>query len=47
MDLAEVLLLAGSPNDAAPPVDQALRLYEEKGNVVSAARARTLLDRLR
>jgi tetratricopeptide (TPR) repeat protein len=47
MDLAEILLLAGRPDDAASLVGQALSLYEEKGNVVSAVKARTLLGRLR
>ena len=44
---AEILLLAGRPDDAASLVGQALGLYEEKGNVVSAVKARTLLGRLR
>src|SRR5713226_844613 len=43
MDLAEVLCLAGHSDAAGPVVKQAIALYERKGNVVSAARARTLL----
>jgi hypothetical protein len=44
MDLAEVLRLAGQPDQAAVAVSQALQLYEQKGSVVSAARARSLLQ---
>ena len=43
MDLAEVLELAGRPDDAVAAVEQALDLFERKGNVVSAEKARTLL----
>jgi DNA-binding SARP family transcriptional activator len=43
MDLAEVLRLGGRVDEARAPVEEALRLYEAKGNVVSAARARRLL----
>jgi tetratricopeptide (TPR) repeat protein len=43
MDLAEVLRLAGRDADAVPPLEQALELYEQKGNVVAAERARALL----
>jgi tetratricopeptide (TPR) repeat protein len=46
VDLAEVLRLAGRPSDGAPPVEQALRLYEQKGSVVSVPRARALLAEL-
>ena len=42
-DLAEVLCVAGRPDEAAPPLQDALRLYERKGSVVAAARARALL----
>jgi class 3 adenylate cyclase len=42
MDLAEVLRLGGGSDEVLPVVEQALRLYEEKGNVVAAARARAL-----
>jgi tetratricopeptide (TPR) repeat protein len=45
-DLAEVLLLAGKREDAIVGVKQALELYERKGNVVMARRARTRLDGL-
>jgi predicted ATPase len=39
--LAEVLALSGRPDEAAPVLAEALRLYGLKGDVVSAARART------
>jgi tetratricopeptide (TPR) repeat protein len=42
-DLAEVLHAAGRRDDAAEALRQAIRLYEEKGNTVSAARARLVL----
>jgi tetratricopeptide (TPR) repeat protein len=44
MDLAEVLRLAGEPDQAATVLSQALELYERKGAAVSAARARSLLQ---
>ena len=46
-DLAEVLALAGRPEDAAEALEQALARYERKGNVVMAARTRDRLERLR
>jgi tetratricopeptide (TPR) repeat protein len=46
MALAEVLRLAERPDEAAPFIDQALRLYEQKGNLVSAGKARSLLAEL-
>jgi len=46
MDLAEVLRLAGRSDEAAQPMEEALRLYEEKGNLVSAERACALLAEL-
>jgi class 3 adenylate cyclase/tetratricopeptide (TPR) repeat protein len=42
-DLAEVLLLAGKPGEAAAALEQALERYERKGNLVMAGRTR---DRL-
>jgi class 3 adenylate cyclase/tetratricopeptide (TPR) repeat protein len=42
-DLAQVLLRLGRHEDAAPPFREALRLYERKGDVVSAARVRSSL----
>ncbi len=42
-DLAEVLLLGGRADDAAAALEQALRLYEQKGNLVSARRVRARL----
>jgi hypothetical protein len=46
LDLAEVLRLAGRPSDAAAAIESAIDLFERKGNVVSAERARRLLDDL-
>jgi hypothetical protein len=43
MDLTEVLRLADRPNDAVSVLEEALRLHEQKGNLVSAERARALL----
>ena len=42
-DLAEVLKLAGRPGDAVAALEGAIRLHEQKGNVVAAARARVVL----
>ena len=42
-DLAHVLTLAGRAREAADALGEALRLYEAKGNVVSAARIREAL----
>jgi len=39
-DLAEILRLAGRPAAAVPVLDEATRLWDEKGNVVAAARTR-------
>jgi class 3 adenylate cyclase/tetratricopeptide (TPR) repeat protein len=47
MDLGEVLRLAGRPDDALPAVEQALHLHDEKGDVVSAAKARASIEELR
>jgi tetratricopeptide (TPR) repeat protein len=46
MDLAEVLVLAGPPDEAAEVLQDALRLHEQKGNLVSAERTRALLAEL-
>jgi class 3 adenylate cyclase/tetratricopeptide (TPR) repeat protein len=43
LDLAEVLRGAGRPSDAVAAAARALSLFERKGNLVSAARARTAL----
>jgi class 3 adenylate cyclase/tetratricopeptide (TPR) repeat protein len=45
-DLAEVLLLAGTPDDAAAALAEAQARYERKGNVVSALRAQARLAEL-
>ena len=47
LDFAEVRELAGAPGDAAALSEQAATLFERKGNVVSARRARQLAERLR
>ena len=47
LDLAEVLRLAGRPEEAAAAAEEAVRLYERKGNVVAAARTQTLVAELR
>jgi tetratricopeptide (TPR) repeat protein len=46
-DLAEVYVLAGRPEEGRAQLEQALALYERKGNLISAARARAALDELR
>jgi class 3 adenylate cyclase/tetratricopeptide (TPR) repeat protein len=43
LDLAEVLDLAERLDEGAPVIAEALRLYEQKGNVVSAGKAHELL----
>jgi DNA-binding SARP family transcriptional activator len=43
MDLAEVLRLLGQSAEARPLIEEAVRLYIRKGNVVSAARAKVQL----
>jgi Flp pilus assembly protein TadD len=45
-DLAEVLARRGRNDDARAALEEAVTLYERKGNVVSMARARSLLDAL-
>jgi class 3 adenylate cyclase/tetratricopeptide (TPR) repeat protein len=47
LDFAEVRELAGAPADAAGLSERAAQLFERKGNVVSALRARQLAGRLR
>ena len=42
--LGEVLRAAGRADEAAPALEEALTLYEQKGNTVSAARAQALLE---
>ena len=46
VDLAEVLAVCEAPGDAEPYMRHAISLYEQKGNLVSAERTRTQLDRL-
>lgn len=44
IDRAEILRLASSPEEAQASATEALRLYEQKGNIVSAGRAQAVLD---
>jgi hypothetical protein len=44
VDLAGVLLSAQQSAKAEPVIAEAIQLYERKGNLVSAARARALGD---
>ena len=46
MDLAEVLVLSGRSAEAAAALEEAARLFERKGDVVSAGRARMKLESL-
>jgi class 3 adenylate cyclase/tetratricopeptide (TPR) repeat protein len=46
VDLADVLELEGRPNEAGPPLREALALYERKEDVVSAGRVRSRLREL-
>jgi tetratricopeptide (TPR) repeat protein len=46
VDLAEVLRLAGRPAEARAPLEEAIRLFEQKGNVVAEQRARVTLGEL-
>ena len=46
MTLAEVMRSAGASDEAATAFRDALELYEAKGNLVSAERARAMLDEL-
>jgi len=41
--LAEVLSMAGRSGEAVPALNEAIKLYERKGNLVSAQEARALL----
>jgi class 3 adenylate cyclase/tetratricopeptide (TPR) repeat protein len=43
MDLAEVLRLGGREDDASVAIKEAIELFDEKGNLVAAERARELL----
>jgi len=45
-DLGEVLRLAGSASEAASAFEQAIELYEQKGNLVAASQVRSLADEL-
>ena len=46
MRLAEVLSMAGRSGEALPALNEAIQLYERKGNLVSAQEARALLEKL-
>jgi DNA-binding SARP family transcriptional activator len=45
-DMGDVLLMAGRAGEAASSFELAIRLYEQKGNVVGAARVRSLVQDL-
>ena len=47
LDLAELLALAGRSDTAAEAAEEALALFERKGNEVSAERARAVIERAR
>jgi hypothetical protein len=47
VDLAEVHELGQRPDEAAAALEEALRMFEGKGNLVSAGRTRERLARLR
>ena len=47
LDLAEVLQLNGQPPEAEAALRAGLELYERKGDLVSAERARTRLEQVR
>jgi class 3 adenylate cyclase/tetratricopeptide (TPR) repeat protein len=47
LDLGEVLLLAGRPDEAAAALEQAVERYERKGNLVSTRQAQTRLAEIR
>ena len=44
VDLAEVLALDGRPDEARAALDEAVRLFERKGNIVGARQAAARLD---
>ena len=46
MDLAEVLRLAGRPDEAIATIREAIGLFEQREDVVSAAHARVLIEDL-
>ena len=46
MDLAEVLSLAGRTDEAIATIHEAIALFEQREDVVSATRARELIDQL-
>jgi len=46
MDLAHVLVVGSRPEEAVTALERSIRLYEQKGNLVSATRARTRLREL-
>jgi tetratricopeptide (TPR) repeat protein len=46
MDLAEVMRVSGREGEAIPVAEQAIELFEQKGNVVSAERAHRSLTEL-
>jgi tetratricopeptide (TPR) repeat protein len=47
VDLSEVYVLAGRPEEGCTRLEQALGLYERKGNLASAANTRSALHEAR
>jgi DNA-binding SARP family transcriptional activator len=47
MDLGEVLLLVGRPDESASAIGDAIAVHEQKGNLQAAGTARLLLESLR
>jgi tetratricopeptide (TPR) repeat protein len=46
MDLAEILVLAERREDAVPVVEEATRLYDQKGHLIGARKTRGFMDQL-
>jgi DNA-binding SARP family transcriptional activator len=46
LDRAEVLRIAGRSDEAGPAVEQAIELFEQKGNTVASRKARAMLAEL-
>jgi hypothetical protein len=44
LDLGEVLRVGGRRDEAVSVLEEALSLYERKGNIAAAAKTRALLD---
>ena len=46
LDMAAILQAAGKPGEAVEAVERAIELFDRKGNVVGATRARSQLAEL-